>query len=142
MLLLQPAIAEERGIGNVTASGEFNFVCDPEATRVVLTEASEKIQLVPYETCIRHYLDWDWCTEWVNMNTHKSRMVRDVSEGMMRRLRDTLKLPGFSCCDLLAMATVVNPGVRPGMKGTKPNISFVLQLDTNVLKEMYTQMVR
>ncbi|KAL1418550.1 hypothetical protein MTO96_005589 [Rhipicephalus appendiculatus] len=69
------------GIGNVTASGEFNFVCDPEATRVVLTEASEKIQLVPYETCIRHYLDWDWCTNWVNMNTHKSRMVRDVSEG-------------------------------------------------------------
>lgn len=156
------------GIGNVTASGEFNFVCDPEATRVVLTEASEKILLVPYETCIRHYLDWDWCTEWVNMNTHKSRMVRDVSEGMMRRLRDTLKLPGFSCCDLLAMATVVNPGVvlkteaypawlelhgtstrgtlivdkRPGMKGTKPNIAFALQLDTNVLKQMYTQMVR
>lgn len=86
----------------------------------------------------------------------------------MRRLRDTLKLPGFSCCDLLAMATVVNPGVvlkteaypawlelhgtstrgtlivdkRPGMKGAKPNIPFVLQLDTNVLKEMYTHMVR
>lgn len=156
------------GIGNVTASGEFNFVCDPEATRVVLSEASEKIRLVPYETCIRHCIDWDWYTDWVSKDTHKSRMVRDISEGMMLRMRDVLKLPGFYSCDLLAMATVVDPGVvlktesypawlelhgtstrgalivdkRPGLKGTKPNIHFVLQLDTAALKEMYTRMVR
>lgn len=156
------------GIGNVTASGEFNFVCDPEATRVVLSEASDKIRLVPYETCIRHCLDWTWYNSWVAMDTHKSRMVRDICADSSRRIRDVIKLPGFYSCDLLAMATVVNPTVvlktetypawlelhgtstrgtlivdkRPGLKGNKPSIQFVLQLDTEALKEMYTKMLR
>ncbi|XP_077507581.1 uncharacterized protein LOC144118538 isoform X2 [Amblyomma americanum] len=156
------------GIGNVTASGEFNFVCDPEATRVVLTEASDKIQLVPYETCIRHSLDWTWYSSWLAIDTPKSRMVRDICGDVSRRMRDVLKLPGFYSCDLLAMATVLNPAVvlktemypawlelhgtstrgtlivdkRPGLKGNKPSILFVLQLDTDALKEMYTRMLR
>ena len=39
------------GTGNASISGEFNFLCDPEAAYVVLKHTSQPIVLVPWEIC-------------------------------------------------------------------------------------------
>ena len=39
------------GIGNASISGEFNFLCDPEAAYVVLRHTPQPIVLVPWEIC-------------------------------------------------------------------------------------------
>lgn len=40
------------GVGNATASAEYNFFSDPEAAHIVLQSAKCPITIVPWEACI------------------------------------------------------------------------------------------
>ncbi|XP_037088271.1 uncharacterized protein C1683.06c-like [Pollicipes pollicipes] len=48
------------GLGNVKPSGEFNFVCDPEAANIVLASVRRPILIASWEVCLNHGLDMAW----------------------------------------------------------------------------------
>lgn len=156
--------------GNETATGEFNFTWDPEAASVVLNEAECDTKLLTYEPCLDHALDWAWFDQWVSTDTPKAQLVKAITEYSSQRQRELLHRPGFSCCDLLAMATVIQPSLvtrcesfpawvelhgattrgmlvvdrRPSLKwhhGHPPHMQFLLGFDVDALKELYRQML-
>lgn len=48
-----------QGQGNVTMTGEFNFVADPEAAFTVLNGFScNNLTICPWELCLKSYLSW------------------------------------------------------------------------------------
>ena len=51
------------GVGNVTASAEFNVWSDPEAARRVLTEEDLPTVLVPMDLTMRCSVDKDWLAQ-------------------------------------------------------------------------------
>ncbi|CAN7986764.1 unnamed protein product [Ixodes hexagonus] len=156
--------------GNETPTGEFNFTVDPEAASVVLSEAECETKILTYDPCLNHALDWAWFDEWVGGTSSKAQLVKAVTEYASQHQRSLLQRPGFSCCDLLAMAVVVEPAVvtrceafpawlelhgtstrgmlvvdrRPSVKwhhGHPPHLQFLLGFDVEKLKELYRRMV-
>ncbi|CAN7987924.1 unnamed protein product [Ixodes pacificus] len=156
--------------GNETPTGEFNFTWDPEAASVVLGEAECETKLLTYEPCLEHALDWDWFDQWVGGDSPKAQLVKAVTEYTSQRQRQLLHREGFSCCDLLAMAAVVQPSLvtrceafpawlelhgattrgmlvvdrRPSLKwhhGHPPHVQFLLGFDVDGLKKLYEHML-
>lgn len=102
------------------------------------------------------------------MGTRKSEFVKSVCDMVTRRMKESLRFPGYYSCDLLAMAAAVNPSCvavskfhpaclelrgtttrgslivdkRTGIKGNKPSLEFILQFHLEILKDMYTQMLQ
>ncbi|XP_064619029.1 nucleoside hydrolase-like isoform X2 [Lineus longissimus] len=98
------------GRGNVSVSGEFNFFSDPEAARNVLMEFECPKQLVSWETCMGHTLDWEWFDRWTSTDTKKAKFVKAFLKSDATRQRDELKLGGFRCCDPQAIACLFYDG--------------------------------
>lgn len=97
--------------GNILKCCEFNFAYDPEAAHMMLTETLCSLLIVPWETCFRNAVPWDWYDKWVQTDTPKGQLLRQITAEASNRLRNTLGRPAFCCCDLLAMAVVINPNV-------------------------------
>ncbi|XP_064459632.1 inosine-uridine preferring nucleoside hydrolase-like [Ornithodoros turicata] len=157
------------GKGNEHPAAEFNFACDPEAASIVLSEQECKTRLVPYETCLKHSLDWDSYREWTSCGTKNSDFVKKITAQSAEWRRDTLKRHGYTSCDLQAMATVLDPSVtlrsesypawvelhgattrgmlvldqRPSYRwhNKVPHIKLQLEFDEKLLKEMFMRMV-
>ncbi|XP_037513135.1 LOW QUALITY PROTEIN: inosine-uridine preferring nucleoside hydrolase-like [Rhipicephalus sanguineus] len=158
------------GRGNETATGEFNFTCDPEAASVVLSEAECNTRIVTYEPCKDHILDWDWFENWVGGPSLTAQLVRAITEHPAQRQREVLQREGFMSCDLIAMASVLEPSLvtrcerhpawvelhgtttrgmlvvdrRPSIKwhhGKPPHVEFLLRFNIDGLKKLYAQML-
>ncbi|KAL1418548.1 hypothetical protein MTO96_005587 [Rhipicephalus appendiculatus] len=158
------------GRGNETPTGEFNFTCDPEAASVVLGEAECKTRIVTYEPCQDHVLDWDWFENWVGGPSPTAQLVRAMTEHPAQRQREVLQRQGFMSCDLIAMASVLEPSLvtrserhpawvelhgattrgmlvvdrRPSIKwhhGKPPHVEFLLRFNIDGLKNLYAQML-
>lgn len=158
------------GRGNETPTGEYNFTCDPEAASVVLTEAECKTRIVTYEPCQEHILDWDWFESWVGSPSPTAQLVRAVTEDPAQRQREVLQRQGFMSCDLIAMASVIEPSLvtrcerhpawvelhgattrgmlvvdrRPSIKwhhGKPPHVEFLLRFNMEGLKKLYSRML-
>ncbi|KAH8039227.1 hypothetical protein HPB51_005473 [Rhipicephalus microplus] len=99
------------GRGNETPTGEFNFTFDPEAASVVLSEAECKTRIVTYEPCQDHVLDWDWFENWVGGPSTTAQLVRAMTEHPAQRQREVLQRQGFMSCDLITMASVLEPSL-------------------------------
>lgn len=159
------------GRGNETATGEFNFTFDPEAASIVLNEAECKTRIVTYEPCQDHILDWDWFENWVGGPSRTAQLVRAMTEHPAQRQREVLQRQGFLTCDLIAMASALEPSLvtrcerhpawvelhgattrgmlvvdrRPSIKwhhGKPPHVEFLLRFNLDGLKDLYTQMLK
>lgn len=45
-------------LGNFRPTAEFNFLTDPEAVHVVLSNCESPITIIPWETCTQHLIPW------------------------------------------------------------------------------------
>ncbi|GFT84189.1 probable uridine nucleosidase 2 [Nephila pilipes] len=97
-----------KGIGNTTASAEFNFYCDPEAANIVLTEAKCPVQMVPWETTMEYGIDWDDFEVLMREPTSRARLLRAAT----KIVAEVCRRDGFSQfldCDFLAAAATLSP---------------------------------
>ncbi|KAL3222770.1 hypothetical protein MRX96_000656 [Rhipicephalus microplus] len=158
------------GRGNETPTGEFNFTFDPEAASVVLSEAECKTRIVTYEPCQDHVLDWDWFENWVGGPSTTAQLVRAMTEHPAQRQREVLQRQGFMSCDLITMASVLEPSLvtqserhpawvelhgattrgmlvvdrRPSIKwhhGKPPHVEFLLRFNIDGFKNLIAEML-
>ncbi|CAN8016114.1 unnamed protein product [Ixodes persulcatus] len=116
-------------------------------------------------------VSWAWYDRWVSGDSPKARLVKAVTESTKQRQRHELHRRGFSCCDMLAMAAVLQPSLvtrceafpawvelhgattrgmlvvdrRPSINwnhGRPPHVQFLLGFDVEALKELYENMLR
>ena len=60
------------GVGNITASAEFNFYVDPEAAHTTLSCLKCPLQVLAWEPCYFHNV-----MEWVSLNHIKSSIINN-----------------------------------------------------------------
>ncbi|XP_067120609.1 nucleoside hydrolase-like [Centruroides vittatus] len=154
--------------GNIMKCSEFNFAFDPEAAQMIVTEAVCPVRILPWETCFRHSVQWEWFDKWVQIDTPKGHLAQKITAEASYRVRHILGRTAFCCCDLLAMATIVQPEIikkqikrcvevelhgqhtrgmmlverRPAaLKDCLSNVEIVKEVDMEKLKMMYTEML-
>ncbi|KAL5016066.1 hypothetical protein ScPMuIL_005655 [Solemya velum] len=141
------------GKGNSTLAAEYNFESDPEAAAIVLKDIKCMINLVSWETNLRHSLPFDWVDKWLSTETEKGRFVHDITQKAIH-IQHEWKFSLFWNCDLVAMATAVDEDVIlevddehgivelqgkvtrgqlvvdwMGRLGAKPNIRIIKKID-------------
>lgn len=99
------------GVGNVTATAEFNFHVDPEAAHVVLKEFKCPISIIPWETCLDYKLPFPWLDEWLNHDTVTANLIRQITAQSVSISKTRIQDPvqGLHVPDLLAMAVFLYP---------------------------------
>lgn len=154
--------------GNIMKCSEFNFAFDPEAAQMIVTEALCPIKILPWETCFRHSIQWEWFDKWVQINTPKGHLAKRITAEASYRVRHILGRTAFCCCDLLAMAIILKPEIikkqikrfvevelhgqhtrgmmlverRPMvLKDCSPNVEIIKEVDMDKLKIMYNEML-
>ncbi|XP_068092885.1 pyrimidine-specific ribonucleoside hydrolase RihA-like [Hyperolius riggenbachi] len=101
--------------GNTTATGEFNFLADPEAAYIVLNEYSCPTYIATWEHSCRSKLPWEWYDQWVNQGTKKSEFIKKIYAHSLQYSRSDKEEkaivggPGFVSCDSYAMAAAIDP---------------------------------
>ncbi|CAN0345131.1 unnamed protein product [Lampetra fluviatilis] len=101
--------------GNFTASGEFNFVADPEAAYVVLETCSCPLLIASWEFTVRNAIPWEFYEEWTATDTERGRFVKRISaksaafaQKSNRGFEPSVG-PGFVPCDVYAVAAALDP---------------------------------
>ncbi|KAH7956834.1 hypothetical protein HPB52_012832 [Rhipicephalus sanguineus] len=115
-------------------------------------------------------LTLDWFENWVGGPSLTAQLVRAITEHPAQRQREVLQREGFMSCDLIAMASVLEPSLvtrcerhpawvelhgtttrgmlvvdrRPSIKwhhGKPPHVEFLLRFNIDGLKKLYAQML-
>ncbi|XP_072016099.1 inosine-uridine preferring nucleoside hydrolase-like isoform X4 [Amphiura filiformis] len=102
--------------GNIEGRGnrpgaEFNFFVDPEAAYITLQEYTCPITVVPWDTCVRNGLTWEWYDQWTSTDTVKGHFVRDILKRGMTNARTFYKRHLAPIFDPLTMAVVINRSI-------------------------------
>lgn len=92
------------GLGNITATAEFNFAIDPIAAHVVLKEYTCPMFVVPWETVTQWSFSGNFLEEYCHKNNDKSRLFKEV---ILRHLskHDSQSVHSADC---LAMCVALN----------------------------------
>eukprot|EP00242_Pyramimonas_sp_CCMP2087_P015462 CAMPEP_0198198932 /NCGR_PEP_ID=MMETSP1445-20131203/2290_1 /TAXON_ID=36898 /ORGANISM="Pyramimonas sp., Strain CCMP2087" /LENGTH=331 /DNA_ID=CAMNT_0043868611 /DNA_START=183 /DNA_END=1178 /DNA_ORIENTATION=+ len=108
--------------GNTTPSGEYNFVCDPEAAYICLN-AFERVKLLPWELMLRHQLEWETVEKWISKPTLRSCFLNSI----LQKLIASEKGRGnkFIACDPIAVAAAIHPCLVT--KSTHVHLTIELQ---------------
>ena len=97
-----------REAGNVTATAEFNFYCDPEAARAVLRSPTTKT-LVPLDVTHQVMMTYDRLAELPPETTKAGRFVRQILPFAFQSYRQQLGLEGIYLHDVVALMAAVQP---------------------------------
>uniref|UniRef100_A0A8C5LTM7 Inosine/uridine-preferring nucleoside hydrolase domain-containing protein n=1 Tax=Leptobrachium leishanense TaxID=445787 RepID=A0A8C5LTM7_9ANUR len=105
--------------GNVTACGEFNFTCDPEAAYIVLNAYGCPTYIATWEFTFKNYLSWAFHDKWINQETRKAEFMRKIcahAAEFTEKCSDTEEdwTKGFVSCDSYAMAAAVDESCVTG----------------------------
>eukprot|EP00794_Sanderia_malayensis_P014211 gene14211-15694_t len=92
------------GVGNVTASAEFNFAVDPIAAHIVLKEYDCPLIVVPWETVTHTPFSEEFNVEYCNKDNERSRAFKLVIEEHISRHN----LRKFDSADTLAMCVALD----------------------------------
>lgn len=99
------------GKGNVTATAEFNFFCDPEAAAIVMASAMPKT-LVPLELTHQALLTREEVRRWgAAHESAGARFVAAITGHYMDFYRKKIGHDGCHPHDALAVATLIAPGL-------------------------------
>jgi purine nucleosidase len=98
------------GRGNTErVSAEFNIGFDPEAAHVVFS-AWPEFDLVDWEACLRHTLDFAWFDATLASGDARARFYAAISR-KARAFNRARGRPGVVAADALAMAVALDPGI-------------------------------
>lgn len=88
---------------------EFNIGFDPEAAHVVFS-TWPMFDLVDWEACLRHTLDFEWFEATLSKGDARARFYDAISR-KTRAFNRTRGRPGVVAADALAMAVALDPGI-------------------------------
>jgi len=96
------------GSGNMTATADLNFYCDPLAARHVLREPFAKT-LVPLETAEQVVLDFDFLEQLPDECSRAGMLLRRMLPHAFRAHRQLLGSEGICLHDVVALVAATNP---------------------------------
>ncbi|KAL3261119.1 hypothetical protein MRX96_046184 [Rhipicephalus microplus] len=102
------------GQGNVRVGGEFNFVTDPEAARVVLQRSTCPVTVVVWEALLQGTVPWDVYNEVVAQDTKLAKFLHDVNNHTIECCMKHQSPSGFRVGDFLAVMAALVPGSVSG----------------------------
>jgi len=94
--------------GNVTATAEFNFYCDPDAARTVLRSPTTKT-LVPLDVTNQVMMTYDRLRELPSESTKVGRFVKQILPFAFQSHRQQLGIEGIHLHDAVALVAAVQP---------------------------------
>jgi purine nucleosidase len=97
------------GRGNTSASTEFNFGFDPEAAHIVFS-AWPKIELVDWELCTRHAIEFATIEHWLAAENPRARFYNAISR-KTRAWSRARGRPRLVVADALALAVALQPEI-------------------------------
>jgi inosine-uridine nucleoside N-ribohydrolase len=95
------------GIGNVTATAEFNFLCDPTSARTVVRSPITKT-LVPLDLTSRLVFTLDFLDQLPAEDSRAGQVIRRLLPYLYRSSRQILGLEGIHLHDTLTMLYAVH----------------------------------
>ncbi|GAB1607795.1 inosine-uridine preferring nucleoside hydrolase-like isoform X2 [Argonauta hians] len=147
-----------KGIGNVTASAEFNFFNDPEAAHVVLEKLSCPITMVTWELCEGMKYPPEFLTKLTSQPGDKASFMKNITGLAAQRSN---KNQHYIMCDELAMvAAMRNDSILEShdvyaqvevagkltrgqvvldwrnITGKTPNVKIVTKMDTKIIEDL------
>ena len=96
-----------RGVGDVTATAEFNFFCDPQAARLILRSPITKT-LVPHDLTSRLVFTLDFLDGLPGDESRAGALTRRLLSYFYRSSRQFLGLEGIHLHDTLTMLYAVH----------------------------------
>jgi len=97
------------GRGNTTAAAEFNVGFDPEAAHVVFS-AWPRIELVDWELCTRHAIEFAMIERWLGSDNVQARFYNAISR-KTRTWSRARGRPKLVVADALALAVALQPDI-------------------------------
>mmetsp|Transcript_17422 Transcript_17422/g.37632 ORF Transcript_17422/g.37632 Transcript_17422/m.37632 type:complete len:358 (+) Transcript_17422:73-1146(+) len=98
-------------VGNTGPTAEFNFLCDPEAARLVLQKFPRSV-IVSWECTEKHYVPWEVADAWFGLDTPKARFLAGINAKSYEKMKSPKRAaPGWVTCDPVAVAVAVQPGL-------------------------------
>lgn len=97
------------GRGNTSASAEFNVGFDPEGAYSVFS-AWPQIELVDWELCTRHAIDFATIERWLDADNAQARFYAAISR-KTRAWSRARGRPKFVVADALALAIALQPDI-------------------------------
>lgn len=158
--------------GNTPASpcAEFNFLADPEAAHITLTDLHCPITMVCWELCLKYAFTWEWYDQLTSTPTTKGRFVKAIgakSLDIYFKRGTKEQLPRYETADSMLMAVALSERVvretrdvyctvelrgtytrgqmvldRDGCLGQRPNVRLVTSLDHPAYGNMLMQAVQ
>ncbi|HWL09596.1 MAG TPA: nucleoside hydrolase [Planctomicrobium sp.] len=154
------------GVGNATASAEFNIYADPEAARHILTSHATKT-LVPFDVCNQFGLTFD---QYDALEVDPfSRLGQFLSKSLpyaLRESRNQLGREGLQLPEIVGLAAITSPRLferksfhmdvevageltrgmtvfeRRGLGRHQPNIDVLTSIDTVGVRDYVTRLIR
>lgn len=97
------------GRGNSTVCSEFNFSCDPEAARIVLTQLGCPITVVGMEVCYDNAIAWGDYDSLRKTPSKINNFLKRIEKKPFEKYRtNQIEWPRYIPCDEFAMAVVID----------------------------------
>nr|XP_022909486.1 uncharacterized protein LOC111420674 [Onthophagus taurus] len=96
-----------KAIGNITKTAEYNFHVDPEAAHIVLNDSKCPITILPWETCLKPKITFDW--RWNVFGKINLRPIQLLTEAERNIYTHKKDFEYWLPCDAFLAAAFVNP---------------------------------
>lgn len=96
------------GVGNVTATAEYNMFCDPESAQTVFRSLVTKT-LVPLEVSQQLTFNLSMLDELPDASTRAGNFLRNVLQFLFRSYRQVYGLEGIHLHDVVALIAALHP---------------------------------
>ncbi|CAG9824486.1 unnamed protein product [Phaedon cochleariae] len=143
------------GTGNTSCTAEFNFYLDPEAAYIVLECLKCPIFILPWETCLRQPIPWEWRINVLGNSTPELDLLTRAE----KKILSSDNWGAWISCDAIVAFCLLNPEknivkktihhatvelhgcltrgqvVLDHLKNKKPNVTIIESFDGELFQE-------